>query len=186
MRKTIYALAMALTLTASTVPTMAEETSTEAEVLAGDETTVEGIEALIQQLEKQISDLKLKLKELRGDQTIKEGDVIYSDDSVIITFDGVKEPKYNGYQFGFTTENLTDETIVMLADESSINGFMVDFTGYGEVAPNKKAKWTVELSAEDAEEYPEDELEEIETKFKICADNYIEKYSTDAITMYFK
>ena len=59
MRKSLYALTMALALAVSTAPVMAEETSTEegAEI-AADENTVEGIEAMIQKLEKQIAELK--------------------------------------------------------------------------------------------------------------------------------
>ena len=86
MRKSLYALTMALALAVSTAPVMAEETNAEegAEI-AADENTVEGIEAMIQKLEKQIAELKQKLKELRGEDAIQEGDIVYQDDMVIIT-----------------------------------------------------------------------------------------------------
>ena len=38
------------------------------------------------------------------------GDVIYQDESVIITYNGIKEDEYSdGYSINFITENLTDK-----------------------------------------------------------------------------
>ena len=114
MRRYVYALAAA-TIMSAAMPVMAEETSTEEETsieVDGTEESATGedraseIEKLIQQLEKQIAELKAELKTLRGEDATAEGDIVYQDDYVIVTYNGLKENEYgDGYTINFIIEN---------------------------------------------------------------------------------
>ena len=87
-----------------------EETkdSTEAEsVVSGNEDQISEIEKQIHDLEKQIAALKEERKQLRESNVTEIGDVIYQDESIIITYNGIKEDEYgDGYSINFITENL--------------------------------------------------------------------------------
>jgi hypothetical protein len=185
MRKSLYALTMALALAVSTAPVMAEETSTEegAEI-AADENTVEGIEAMIQQLEKQIAELKQKLKELRGEDAIQEGDIVYQDDMVIITYNGISD-EYGRYDIMLTAENLTDKKIRVQTSDTSINGYMTYQMFSVGLEANKKSKGTLTIDDSVEVENIED-LQNVETKIQVLDDTtYEELLLTDPITINF-
>lgn len=187
MRKSLYALTMALALAVSTAPVMAmaEETSTEegAEI-AADENTVEGIEAMIQQLEKQIAELKQKLKELRGEDAIQEGDIVYQDDMVIITYNGISD-EYGRYDIMLTAENLTDKKIRVQTSDTSINGYMTYQMFSVGLEANKKSKGTLTIDDSVEVENIED-LQNVEAKIQILDDTtYEELLLTDPITINF-
>jgi TolA-binding protein len=185
MRKSLYALTMALALAVSTAPVMAEETSTEegAEI-AADENTVEGIEAMIQKLEKQIAELKQKLKELRGENAIQEGDIVYQDDMVIITYNGISD-EYGRYDIMLTAENLTDKKIRVQTSDTSINGYMTYQMFSVGLEANKKSKGTLTIDDSVEVESIED-LQNVETKIQVLDDTtYEELLLTDPITINF-
>jgi TolA-binding protein len=185
MRKSLYALTMALALAVSTAPVMAEETSTEegAEI-AADENTVEGIEAMIQKLESQIAELKQKLKELRGENAIQEGDIVYQDDMVIITYNGISD-EYGRYDIMLTAENLTDKKIRVQTSDTSINGYMTYQMFSVGLEANKKSKGTLTIDDSVEVENIED-LQNIETKIQVLDDTtYEELLLTDPITINF-
>jgi hypothetical protein len=185
MRKSLYALTMALALAVSTAPVMAEETSTEegAEI-AADENTVEGIEAMIQKLEKQIAELKQKLKELRGEDAIQEGDIVYQDDMVIITYNGISDD-YGRYDIMLTAENLTDKKIRVQTSDTSINGYMTYQMFSVGLEANKKSKGTLTIDDSVEVENVED-LQNVETKIQVLDDTtYEELLLTDPITINF-
>lgn len=185
MRKSLYALTMALALAVSTAPVMAEETSTEegAEI-AADENTVEGIEAMIQKLEKQIAELKQKLKELRGENAIQEGDIVYQDDMVIITYNGISD-EYGRYDIMLTAENLTDKKIRVQTSDTSINGYMTYQMFSVGLEANKKSKGALTIDDSVEVENIED-LQNVETKIQVLDDTtYEELLLTDPITINF-
>lgn len=185
MRKSFYALTMALALAVSTAPVMAEETSTEegAEI-AADENTVEGIEAMIQQLEKQIAGLKQKLKELRGEDAIQEGDIVYQDDMVIVTYNGISD-EYGRYDIMLTAENLTDKKIRVQTSDTSINGYMTYQMFSVGLEANKKSKGTLTIDDSVEVENIED-LQNVETKIQVLDDTtYEELLLTEPITINF-
>lgn len=109
MRKRFFTV-MAAALVVSGMPVMAKETSmeekiseaveetkdsTEAEsVVSGNEDRISEIEKQIHDLEKQIAALKEERKQLRESNVAEIGDVIYQDESVIITYNGIKEDEY--------------------------------------------------------------------------------------------
>ena len=161
MRRYVYALAAA-TIMSVAMPVMAEETSTEEETSIEVDSTEESgtgedraseIEKLIQQLEKQIAELKAELKTLRGEDATVEGDIVYQDDSVIVTYNGLKENEYgDGYTINFIIENLTDKKINVGYDDESINGFMC-YTGfYADIVAGKKTKEVIDMY-EDSDDY---------------------------------
>ena len=82
-----------------------EETkdSTEAEsIVSGNEDRISEIEKQIHDLEKQIAALKEERKQLRESNVTEIGDVIYQDESIIITYNGIKEDEYgDGYSINF-------------------------------------------------------------------------------------
>ena len=109
MRKRFFTV-MAAALVVSGIPVMAKETSTEEKiseaveetkdsteaesVVSGNEDRISEIEKQIHDLEKQIAVLKEERKQLRESNVTEIGDVIYQDESVIITYNGIKEDEY--------------------------------------------------------------------------------------------
>ena len=100
MRRYVYALAAA-TIMSAAMPVMAEETSTEEETsieVDGTEESATG-EDRASEIEKlnstswksRLPKLKAELKTLRGEDATVEGDIVYQDDSVIVTYNGLKE-----------------------------------------------------------------------------------------------
>ena len=185
MRRYVYALAAA-TIMSAAMPVMAEETSTEetsievggTEESATGEDRASEIEKLIQQLEKQITELKAELKTLRGEDATVEGDIVYQDDSVIVTYNGLKENEYgDGYTINFIIENLTDKKINVGYDDESINGFMC-YTGfYADIVAGKKTKEVIDMY-EDSDDYcPMEELSD--------ADTYDEISTSDPVVINF-
>lgn len=140
MRKRFFTV-MAAALVVSGMSVMAKETSTEEEiseaveetkdsteaesVVSGNEDRISEIEKQIHDLEKQIAALKEERKQLRESNVTEIGDVIYQDESVIITYNGIKEDEYgDGYSINFITENLTDKKIIVQYEDASLNDFM--------------------------------------------------------------
>lgn len=200
MKKKFFAgMIAALLATTTVVPTMAEETSSEVETAVEMESTEEGsesadtndriseIEKLIQSLEKQIAELKTELKTLRGTTATEVGDIIYQDDSVIITYNGVEENEYgNGYDIKFITENLTDKKLMIAYEDSSLNGFMFYSSYYASVAANKKSKDAIEMYDGMDEYCPMDELESLEFCIEVSdGDTYDEIIYSDPIIINF-
>ena len=123
MRKRFFTV-MAAALVVSGMPVMAKETSTEEK---------------IHDLEKQIAVLKEERKQLRESNVTEIGDVIYQDESVIITYNGIKEDEYgDGYSINFITENLTDKKIIVQYEDASLNDFMFYAVYSANLAPNKQ------------------------------------------------
>ena len=195
MRRYVYALAAA-TIMSVAMPVMAEETSTEEETSIEVDSTEESgtgedraseIEKLIQQLEKQIAELKAELKSLRGEDATVEGDIVYQDDSVIVTYNGLKENEYgDGYTINFIIENLTDKKINVGYDDESINGFMC-YTGfYADIVAGKKTKEVIDMY-EDSDDYcPMEELESLEFCVVVSdADTYDEISTSDPVVINF-
>ena len=145
------------------------------------------IEKLIQQLEKQITELKAELKTLRGEDATVEGDIVYQDDSVIVTYNGLKENEYgDGYTINFIIENLTDKKINVGYDDESINGFMC-YTGfYADIVAGKKTKEVIDMY-EDSDDYcPMEELESLEFCVVVSdADTYDEISTSDPVVINF-
>lgn len=184
MRKVFYALAAASMLMASVAPTMAEEATEAQTVIEGDEDSIEGIEALLQQLDKRIAELKTKLKGLRGETAVQEGDVIYQDDMIILTYDGITD-EYGRYDIKFTAENLTDKKIRVQTADASVNGIMTYSMLAEGMEANKKAKGIFTVTDEVEVENLED-LETMEFKIQVLDDTtYQELLLTDPITINF-
>lgn len=184
MRKVFYALAAASMLMASVAPTMAEEATEAQTVIEGDEDSIEGIKALLQQLDKRIAELKTKLKGLRGETAVQEGDVIYQDDMIILTYDGITD-EYGRYDIKFTAENLTDKKIRVQTADASVNGIMTYSMLAEGMEANKKAKGIFTVTDEVEVENLED-LETMEFKIQVLDDTtYQELLLTDPITINF-
>lgn len=137
--------------------------------------------ARIAEIEAQIEELEAELRELKGETGIEEGDVVYQDEEVIITYDGIGE-RSRGYEIKLIVENISDQTLTVQARETSINGFMVDPMCSIEVAPGKKAKDGIGIVGEAAEDNPMDEVESVETKFCVYrGSGFMDSYTTDNI-----
>ena len=150
MRKRFFTV-MAAALVVSGMPVMAKETSTEEKISEAVEETKDSTEAesvvsgnedrisQIHDLEKQIAVLKEERKQLRESNVTEIGDVIYQDESVIITYNGIKEDEYgDGYSINFITENLTDKKIIVQYEDASLNDFMFYAVYSANLAPNKQ------------------------------------------------
>ena len=165
MRRYVYALAAA-TIMSVAMPVMAEETSTEEETsIEVDSTEESGT----------------------GEDATVEGDIVYQDDSVIVTYNGLKENEYgDGYTINFIIENLTDKKINVGYDDESINGFMC-YTGfYADIVAGKKTKEVIDMY-EDSDDYcPMEELEFLEFCVVVSdADTYDEISTSDPVVINF-
>lgn len=140
--------------------------------------------ARIAEIEAQIAELQAELKELKGETGVEEGGVLYQDENIIITFDGI-DGEEDDYDVKFIIENLSDRTLTIQVRETSINGFMVDPTCSMTVAPGKKVKDGMGIWGDDAEDNPMSEVESVETKFYIfdMNDYDYEGYDTENIVI---
>lgn len=203
MRKRFFTV-MAAALMVSGMPVMAKETtaeektseaveetkdSTEAESASSDSTDrISEIDKLIHDLEKQIAELKAERKQLRESNATEVGDVIYQDESVIITYNGIKEDEYgDGYSINFITENLTDKKLIVQYDDASLNDFMFYAVYSANLAPNKKSKDGIDVY-EDYDEYcPMEDLEALEFSVVVLdGDSFDEICVSDPVTINFK
>jgi len=125
--------------------------------------------ARIAELEKQIAELQAELSELKGDEAKAEGSVLYEDDRVVIKYAGISGDEKK-YEISFEVENLTsDKSLLIQNRETSFNGYMVDDVYCNiTVAPGKKAKGGITVRDANAQEYPMEDLESIETKFYVA------------------
>ena len=203
MRKRFFPI-MAAVLMVSGMPVMAKETRTEEGTSEAVEVTEEATEAesgasggedriseidkLIQDLEKQIAELKAERKKLRATSATEVGDVIYQDDSVIITYNGITEDEYgDGYSINFITENLTDKKICVQYDDASLNDFMFYAAYSADMAPNKKIKAGLDMYEYDDEYCPIEDLESLEFCVAVLdGDSFEEICISDPITINFK
>ena len=135
----------------------------------------------IAEIEAQIAELQAELKELKGEEA--ESDVLYQDDLLTITYDGMKESSL-GYKVNFVIENTSDQKLTVQVRDTSINGVMIDPMCSVEVAPGKKAKDGFTVFGDDAEENPMDDVENIEKKFHIIkGDGFTDYVDTDSIVI---
>ena len=188
MRRYVYALAAA-TIMSAAMPVMAEETSTEEETsieVDGTEESATG-EDRASEIEKLIPELKAELKTLRGEDATAEGDIVYQDDYVIVTYNGLKENEYgDGYTINFIIENLTDKKINVGYDDESINGFMC-YTGfYADIVAGKKTKEVIDMYEGSDDYCPMEELESLEFCVVVSdADTYDEISTSDPVVINF-
>ena len=191
MRKRFFTV-MAAALVVSGIPVMAKETSTEEKiseaveetkdsteaesVVSGNEDRISEIEKQIHDLEKQIAALKEERKQLRESNVTEIGDVIYQDESIIITYNGIKEDEYgDGYSINFITENLTDKKIIVQYEDASLNDFMFYAVYSANLAPNKKSKDEIDMYESYDEYCPMEDLEYLEFKVAVLdGDSYDE------------
>ncbi len=122
------------------------------------------------------------LKEFSTDDSENAEDtIVYQDGNVIIHYTGMSEDG-DDYDVNFTIENLSSKTLTVQFRETSINDFMVDPMGSIEIAPGKKAKDSMKIYGDEAEEYPMNIVESIETKFHIFNDDdWSDNYETESI-----
>lgn len=152
-------------------------------VLFGVSVSAEDNSARIAEIEAQIAELQAELRELKGEIGAEEGGILYQDDLVTITYDGI-DGEESDYDIKVIIENTsTDHTLTVQARETSINGFMVKPLFSAEVAPGKKIKDGLSIKYDVAEEYPMSEVESVETKFMIYKDSLTDFYETDNIVI---
>lgn len=196
MRKRFFTV-MAAALVVSGMPVMAKETSTEEKISEAVEETkdsteaesvVSGNEDRISEIEKQIAALKEERKQLRESNVTEIGDVIYQDESVIITYNGIKEDEYgDGYSINFITENLTDKKIIVQYEDASLNDFMFYAVYSANLAPNKKSKDEIDMYESYDEYCPMEDLEYLEFKVAVLdGDSYDEICISDPVTISFE
>lgn len=133
-----------------------------------------------------ISTEKIKEEEsqVKQDDNNQSGKVLYQDDNVVITYQGISE-NYFGYDFNLLVENKSNRTLTVQVNEMSINGFMVNMPACSiEVAPGKKALDGIGIWVDDAENIPANSVRTAETKFVIIDwDDYDFHYETQNIVI---
>ena len=113
------------------------------------------------------------------------GTLIYQNEDVIITYTGMSGYS-NYYYINLEVENLTDETLLIQTEETSINGYMVDPLYSVDISPGKKAANGMMIWSNDAKAYPLESVETVETKFRIMNDDYSIRSVTELVTVYQK
>lgn len=113
--------------------------------------------------------------------------LIYEDSDVKIYYMGLGARLYHGqeldgYEIKFAIENLTQKTLKITMEETSMNGIMVDALLYTTVAPGKKAIDGAKIDEDDAEKFPMEDVKNIETKFHIRNDDdWKDSYDTENV-----
>lgn len=131
----------------------------------------------IAEIEAQIKELQEELRGLKGEET----NILYQDDFLTITYDGMKESNL-GYKLNFIIENVSDQKLTVQVRDTSLNGVMIDPMCSIEIAPGKTAKDGLTVFGEDAEGTPMEDVEEFETKFHIIkGDGFSDFYDTESI-----
>lgn len=112
--------------------------------------------------------------------------VLYQDENVIITYDGISEGSWGGgYDINLTVENLSQRTLTVQCRETSINGYMVEPICSIEVASGKKSRDEISIMGKDADFIPMNMVENVETKFHIFDfnDMFDSGYDTENIVI---
>lgn len=131
----------------------------------------------IAEIEAQIKELQEELRGLKGEET----NILYQDDFLTITYDGMKESNL-GYKLNFIIENVSDQKLTVQVRDTSLNGVMIDPMCSIEIAPGKASKDGLTVFGEDAEGTPMEDVEEFETKFHIIkGDGFSDFYDTESI-----
>lgn len=100
------------------------------------------------------------------DTTTNEmGEELINENGIRIVGKYVEEGSVWGNGVVLYIENNTERTILVSADDLSINGFMITGYLYEKIKPGKKAISSMILSSTDLEENDIDKIEEIATKF---------------------
>ena len=120
---------------------------------------------------------KVAKKTLKCKVTVKYPEIevdrtnVYKDNNISIYFTGISGYLL-GYAIDFEIENLSNRSLLIMNEETSINGYMRNEAScYIEVSPGKKIKDAISISGSEADEIPIRKVKNIETKFKICDDN---------------
>ncbi len=120
-------------------------------------------------------------KETKQSSNNKSDNVLYQDDNIVITYQGISE-SFWGYDFDLMVENKSNRTLEVQVREMSINGFMVDPVCSIEIAPGKKARDGIGIWADDAENTPMNSVKTAEAKFAILDwDDYDFNYETQSV-----
>ena len=120
-------------------------------------------------------------KETKQSSNNKGDNVLYQDDNIVITYQGISE-SFWGYDFDLMVENKSNRTLEVQVREMSINGFMVDPVCSIEVAPGKKARDGIGIWADDAENTPMNSVKTAEAKFAVIDwDDYVFNYETQSV-----
>lgn len=116
----------------------------------------------------EVSKREGKTEEAQAKQSdnIQSDKVLYQDDNIVITYQGISE-NYYGYDFNLFVENKSNRTLTVQVREMSINGFMVSPVCSIEIAPRKKAVGGIGIWLDDAENIPAGSVRNAETKFVI-------------------
>lgn len=113
-----------------------------------------------------VRDIEENDNKIQENTKTKETKEIYRDENIIISYVNLSQ-KEDEYNINFLIENLSDRTIEIQMRETSINGFMVDPLCSIEVAAKKKSNDSARIWGSDAENYPMNKVEDIQTKFHI-------------------
>lgn len=107
--------------------------------------------------------------------------LVYEDSNVKIYYNGITG-KEDDYTINLTIENLSNKTLQISDKDTSINGYMADPSFVVTVAPGKKAKDGMRMYYSRAENFPMNEIENIETRFHISnEDNWKDNYDTENV-----
>ena len=84
--------------------------------------------------------------ETSGTEVTVAETVLYDSNGVVVTATGCEEG-WMGPEISVLIENNTQDTVLITADELSVNGYMMPFASlYAEIAPEKKANESISLS----------------------------------------
>lgn len=110
------------------------------------------------------------------------GKELFNDRGVRIVGKYVDESSFWGAAVLLYIENNSGSTKIIQCDDMSINGFMVTPYFSSTVYDGKKAISDITLLSNELEENGITSVDEIELKFKLIEENFMDSYETDTIT----
>lgn len=115
------------------------------------------------------------------------GEEMVNQNGVRIVGKGVSNDSIWGNGVVLYIENNTDKSILVTADDLSVNGFMITSYLYSTVKPGKKAIETIILSSSDMEDNDIEKIEELSLSFNVSdADTWREIFSTKEMSFNIK
>lgn len=110
-----------------------------------------------------------------------QGSTLVDQDGIKVIAQYVDEDSFWGAAVLFYMENNTDKKVTVIADDTAVNGFMVDGSCYQELYPNKKAIASMDFFSSDLEGNGITSIDEVELKFRVTDDDYNTLLETDKL-----
>lgn len=115
------------------------------------------------------------------------GTVVWENEYVRVTYMKAEKDDFGDYAITFIAENLSDKQYCIFTENGSVNRWVVDLDGLGEILPNTNLRGTVS-TWQDMSEYLINEITDINSfsfNFYLSGENFDRLATSDPITFNF-